>query len=355
MNHLVVFIRYSVYILILFALFILLYIVLRRVYQQVKDKRFNLRYVQIEEGLLNALSTPGPESAVRLAEEYKRFPDVLTKLLLDYAKLLSGPEREQLKIIFRIALEKKSLRDLRSRRTIRRLRATRLLGFFIDPLKMGSMLKLLEDKPIVRLAAVQAISRLPTPETLGLVFQAFESDLCPNIHSYINIILSLGAKAEVNIHEALKKPISQEKIALLIELVGAIPLRSLYLDILSFADHPEKEVRIKVARALGGLSIPDSVPVLIRLASDTAWEVQAQAVKGLGRLKSPEALDILAEAFFSKNWHVRFNARSGLMSLGEVGVKRLEEISQQTRDAYAAAMAAMALHDLYLSCEQMNT
>ncbi|MCX6578060.1 MAG: HEAT repeat domain-containing protein [Candidatus Aminicenantes bacterium] len=216
------------------------------------------------------------------------------------------------------------------------------------------MLKLLEDKPIVRLAAVQAISQLSTPETLGLVFQAFESDLCPNIHSYISIILSLGAKAEVNIHEALKKPISQEKIALLIELVGAIPLRSLYLDILSFADHPEKEVRIKVARALGGLSIPDSVPVLIRLASDTAWEVQAQAVKGLGRLKSPEALDILAEAFFSKDWHVRFNARSGLMSLGEAGVKRLEEISQQTRDSYAAAMAAMALHDLYLSCEQMN-
>jgi len=354
MNNLVVFIRYCVYSLILFALFILLYIILRRICQKVNDKRFNLRYVQIEEGLLNALSTPSPESAVRLAEEYKRFPDVLTKLLLDYAKLLSGPEREQLKIIFRIALEKKSLRDLRSRRTIRRLRATRLLGFFIDPLKMGSMLKLLGDKPIVRLAAVQAIARLPTPETLGLVFQSFESDLCPNIHSYISIILSLGAKAEVNIHEALKKPISQEKIALLIEMAGAIPLRSLYPDILPFAGHPEKEIRIKVARALGGLLIPDSIPVLIRLASDEAWEVQAQAIKSLGKLKSPEALDILAESFYSKNWHVRFNARSGLMSLGEAGVKRLEEISQQTRDSYAAAMAAMALHDLYLSCEQMN-
>jgi HEAT repeat protein len=229
-----------------------------------------------------------------------------------------------------------------------------LLGFFIDPLKMGSMLKLLEDKPIVRLAAVQAISQLSTPETLGLVFQAFESDLCPNIHSYISIILSLGAKAEVNIHEALEKPISQEKIALLIELAGAIPLRSLYSDILPFADHPEKEVRIKVARALGGLLIPDSIPVLIRLASDEAWEVQAQAVKSLGRLKSPEALDILAESFFSKNWHVRFNARTGLMNLGDAGVRRLEEISQQTRDAYAAAMAAMALHDMNLSCEQMN-
>jgi HEAT repeat protein len=355
MSRLVLFIRSSVYILILFALLILFYIVLRRVYQQVKDKRFNLRYVQIEEELLNALSTPGPESAVRLAEEYKKYPNVLTKLLLDYAKVLSGPEKERLKIIYRIALEKKSLKDLRSRRTIRRLRATRLLGFFIDPLKMDFMLKLLEDKPIVRLAAVQAISQLSTPETLPLVFKAFEADLCPNIHSYISIILSLGGKAEVNIREALKKPISSEKIALLIELVGAIPLRSLYPDILPFAGHPEKEIRIKVARALGGLLNPDSAPALIRLAYDEAWEVQAQAVKSLGKLKSLEALDVLSQAFFSKNWYVRFNARSGLMSLGEAGVKRLEEISRQTRDSYAAAMAAMALHDLYLSCEQMNT
>jgi HEAT repeat protein len=354
MNHLVVFIRYSVYSLMLFALFILLYIVLRRGYQKVKDKWFLRRYLRIEGQLLNVLSTPGPESAVRLAEEYRKYPNVLTKLLLDYAKVLSGPEKERLKIIYRIALEKKSLRDLTSRRSMRRLRATRLFGFFIDPMKMDYMLKLLGDKPIVRLAAVQAIARLSTPETLGLVFQSFESDMCPNIHSYISIILSLGAKAEVNIREALKKPISQEKIALLIELAGAIPLRSLYPDILPFAGHPEKEIRIKVARALGGLLIPDSIPVLIRLASDEAWEVQAQAIKSLGKLKSPEALDILAESFYSKNWYVRFNARAGLMNLGEAGVKRLEEIAQQTRDAYAAAMAAMALHDLNLSFEQMN-
>jgi hypothetical protein len=354
MNRLVIFIRYSVYILILFALLILLYIILRRVYQRVKDKRFHRRYLRIEGQLLNALSIPGPESAVRLAEEYKKYPNVLTKLLLDYAKVLSGPERARLKIIYRIALEKKSLRDLTSRRSMRRLRATRLFGFFIDPLKMDSMLKLLEDKPIVRLAAVQALSQFPTTETLPLVFKAFETDSCPNIHSYINVIFGLGGQAEAYIREALKKPISLEKIALLIELVGAIPLRALYPDILPFAGHPEKEIRIKVARALGGLLIPDSIPVLIRLASDEAWEVQAQAIKSLGKLKSPEALDVLAKAFFSKNWYVRFNARSGLMNLGEAGVKRLEEIAQQTRDAYAAAMAAMALHDMHLSYEQMK-
>ena len=354
MSQLVVFIRYSVYALILFALLILLYIVFRRIFQQANDKRFKLRYLQIEEELLNAISAQGPESPVLLAETYAKYPDVLTRLLLDYAKVLIGPEREQLKIIFRIALEKKSLKDLSSPRTMSRLRATRLLGFFIDPLKMDSMLKLLVDKPIVRLAAVQAISQLSTPETLDFVFRAFEADSCPNIHSYINVIFSLGGKAEVYIREALKKPISPEKIALLIELAGAIPLRSLYPDILPFAGQPEKEIRIKVARALGGLLNPDSAPALIRLASDEAWEVQAQAIKSLGKLKSPEALDILAESFYSKNWHIRFNARAGLMNLGEAGVKRLEEIAQQTRDAYAAAMAAMALHDIYLSCEQMN-
>jgi len=355
MNHLVIFIRFSVFILILFALLILLYIVSRRVYQQVKDKRFRRRYLQIEEELLNALSATEPESAALLAEKYAKYPKVLTKLLFDYAKVLIGPERDRLKIIFRIALEKKSTRDLSSRRTMRRLQATRLFGFFFDPLKMDFMLKLLNDKPIVRLAAVQAISQLPSAEALSIVFRAFEADSCPNVHSYTSVIFSLGGRAEGYIRETLKNPISLEKIALLIELVGAIPIRSLCQDILPFAGHAEKEIRIKVARALGGLLIPDSVPVLIRMASDEAWEVQAQAIKSLGKLKSPEALDILAGSFYSKNWHVRFNARAGLMNLGEAGVKRLEEIAQQTRDGYAAAMAAMALHDIYLSSESMSS
>ncbi len=354
MNQLVVIIRFSVYILILCALLILLYIALRRIQVHVSEKRFQLRYGTIEEELLKVIASPRPEPAARLATKYAEYPEVLTKLLLDYAKVLIGPERERLKTIYRLALKKKSSKDLASRRLTRRLRATRLLGFFVDPVEMNTILKLLEDKPIVRLAAVQAISQLSTPETLKLVFRAFESDSCPNIHSYINVIFSLGARAESNIREALKKPISLEKIALLIELVGAIPLRSLYADLLPFVDHPEKEIRIKVARALGGLRIPDSVPVLIRLASDEAWEVQAQAVKGLGKLKSPEALDILTESFFSKNWHVRFNARIGLMNLGEAGVLRLKAVAGQTRDPYAAAMAAMALHDLSLAAEPIR-
>lgn len=342
MSHLVLVIRYSVYILIFFALLILLYILLRRVQMQVLDRRFQAMLRQIEDELLSIIAAPDSEAAARLAAKYEKYPEVLTKLLLDYAKILIGPEKELLKTIYRVALERKSLKDVASQRMMRRLRATRLLGFFIDPVKMDSMLKLLEDKPIVRLAAVQAISQLSTPETLSLVFQAFEADSCPNIHSYINVIFGLGERAEPYLRQALKKPITKEKIALLIELVGAIPLRSVYPDILPFVDHPEKEIRIKVARALGGLLIPDSVPYLIRLASDEAWEVQAQAVKGLGKLRSPEALDILTESFFSKSWFVRFNARIGLMNMGEEGVRRLEKIARQTRDAYAAAMAAMA-------------
>jgi len=354
MNDLVLFIRTSVYVLIFFAVLLLVYIILRRMQLRVCDRRFQAGYRQIEEELLGVIAAPGPAAAAHLAAKYAKYPDVLTKILLDYAKVLIGPEKELLKMIYRIALEKKSLKNLASKRMTRRLRATRLLGFFIDPLKMDAMLKLLDDKPIVRLAAVQALSQLSTPQTLSLVFQAFEADSCPNIHSYTNVIFSLGERAEPYIRQALKKAISLEKSALLIDIGGAIPLRSLYPEILQFADHPDKEIRIKVARALGGLLLPDSVPLLIRLASDPAWEVQAQAVKSLGKLKSPEALDILAKSFFSKSWFVRFNARAGLMNLGEAGVRRLEEIARQTRDSYAAAMASMALHDLSLASELSN-
>jgi len=355
MNPLVLFIRVSVYLLILLVLLILLFIILKRTHSHFRDKRFRIRYQQVEAELLNIIAKPDEEATAGLAVKYAKYHDVLTLILLNYSKILSGPVREQLRIIFTVALEKRSMGDLASRRAMRRLRATRLLGFFIDPLKIDSMLKLLKDKPLVRLAAVQALSQLSTPETPDLVFQAFESDPSPNINSYMIIFLSLGGRVELNIRSALRKPLTEEKISLLIELAGAIPLRALYRDILAFVDHPSKEIRIKVVRALGGLLIPESAPVLIRLASDEAWEVQAQAVKSLGKLKNPGALEILTKSFFSENWYVRFNARSGLMNLGEDGIKQLDAISRQTDDSYAAAMATMALHDLTLSCEQTNT
>jgi len=228
----------------------------------------------------------------------------------------------------------------------RRLQSVRLFVIFFDPAESAFLFRLLEDKPIIKLAVVNALSRIPSPETLTLIFKAFEEDTGFTVQSYFNIMFSLGSRTEPLVKESLRKALPVDKLGLMLELIGAIPLRTLYEDVVALAGHPDKEIRIRVARTLGKLLIPETVDTLVALSSDEAWEVKAQAVKSLGRMKNPETMDILTKSLFSPYWYVRYNAGHGLAEMGEEGLRRLKEVAGQQDDKYARDMSVMVLNDL---------
>jgi hypothetical protein len=323
-----------------------LFILARRLVVQRREALFQVRYLRVEQDVLQAVSSGDIAQAVQTALAHRARPDVLTQVLVNFTEMISGRGREILKTIFDHALKRRFLKDLRSRLVARRLRATRLIGLFAASAERALLVDLLRDKPIVRLAAANALARVPDKESLALVFEAFEKDSGPDIHAYTNIIFGAGERIEPLVRDSLSKVQSAEKLSLLLELVGAIPLRSLSSVLPGYARHPEKEVRIKVAKALASLRSPDSYGTLLELAADKEWEVQAQALRGLGKLKDPAALEVLSKGLFSPAWHVRWNAREGLLDLGPEGVRRLEEVAGQTADRFAADMASMALESL---------
>jgi hypothetical protein len=336
-------------VILLFSVALFVFIVSHRLISERRGALFQTRYLRIELDVLQAISTGETGPAAEVALKYRSQPKVLTQVLIDFLEIISGRGQEVLKTIFEQTLKERCLRDLHSPFVARRLQATRLAGLFSAPPEKALLVDLLKDKPIIRLAAVNAMVQFPDPESLALVFQAFEQESCPRIHTYTNIIFGAGEKVEPLVKEYLKKPLPVEKLSLLVELAGVIPLPSLYPDLRGYADHPEKEVRIKVAKALGKFMIPDSYEILEKMASDTEWEVQAQALKALGSLRNPGALVLLTRGLFSPVWHVRYNARQGLLSLGSQGVRRLEEISRQEVDRFASDMATMALEELSFS------
>ena len=334
---------YSTLFLFSFSVFTFSYVVLRRIVLQRHEKKFRMRYQRIEKDILKAIENNKAEYSLKIAQKYKSHPNVLTHVLADYIDVIKGQGRDQLKIIFGHALKNKLLKALYSWRWTKRLRFVRLFIFFSNPSESHHIIRLLNDKPMIRLAAINALSRIPTLKTLSYIFQAFENDSDQNTRSYINILYSLGHKIEGLCREYLKKPLSSEKTALLIDLVGSIPLRSLYADILPLARHTEKEVRIAVARSLGRLLFPESFDILARLSEDESWEVQAQAIKSLANLQSSGALEILSNALFSPHWHVRYNAGHGLVQFGTQGTRRLKKMAKQNKDRFASDMAVMVL------------
>jgi HEAT repeat protein len=167
----------------------------------------------------------------------------------------------------------------------------------------------------------------------------------------MNIMHGLGLKIESFVSEYISQPLSVEKLTLLIELAGSVPLRSVYDKVSGFSSHPEKEIRIAAARALGNLLIPEAQEDLIRLTEDEDWEVQAQAYKSLGKLKLNDSPGVLEKGLYSFNWHVRYNAGHSLAMLGTTGIGRLKAIAQEKKDRFASDMAIMVLDSIFYTEE----
>jgi hypothetical protein len=341
---------YSFAYLLLLSLSLFAFIFLRRLLIESQERRDRAVYELIEKDLLEVLTASAPRpAALALAAKHRARSKVLKRVLVQYREALIGRSLEPLKTIFEGTIRRRCLRDLRSPILATRLQNVRLFIDFSRPDEALHLVKLLHDKPIVRLAALQALTGIASGETLGQIFDLFERDPEPNLYAYSNVLYSLGPRIEPFVRTMFDRALPPEKTGLLIEIAGRLLLRGLYPDVVFFARHENKELRIRAARTLGRLLVPGSTRTLMDLAADPAWEVQAQALRSLGALRDWRTVPVLVKGLFSPQWHVRYNAGYALAAFGMIGIVQLREISRQNEDRFAADMAAMVLDAVVLT------
>jgi len=341
---------YSFAYLLLLSGSLFLFILVRRLLVESRERKDLRLYLEMERELLEVWTAPSPSrAALEFARRHKSRPRVLKQLLVAYREALVGQALEPLKIIFERTIRGRCLRELRSPFLATRLQNVRLFVDFSRPEEAVHLVKLLHDKPVVRLAALNALTGIASRDTLAVIFDLFERDPAPNFYSYSNVFNSLGQRIEPFVRTSLRKPLPPDKHALLIEMAGRLLLRGLYRDVVLFALSPVKELRIRAARTLGRLAVPASRRPLGALAADPEWEVQAQAIRSLSLLQDWRAIPLLVKALFSPNWHVRYNAGYGLAGYGLVGILQLQEVSRQKEDRFAADMATMVLDTVVLT------
>jgi len=341
---------YSFVYLLLLSCSLFLFILGRRLLIESRERNDRRVYESMERDLLEVLTARDPRgAAAAFARRHASRPRLLKELLVAYREALAGRSLEPLKVIFERTIRGRCLRELRSRWLASRLQNVRLFIDFSRPEEAVHLVKLLHDKPVVRLAALNALAGIASRETLAHIFDLFEKDPEPNLYAYSNIFFSLGPRIEPFVRATLDRGLPPAKAGLLVEMAGRLLLRGLYLDVVAFARHPDKELRIRAARTLGRLLVPESVRTLTDLAADPSWEVQAQALRSLGRLQDWRTVPILIKGLFSPQWHVRHNAGYALAAFGLIGIVQLQEISRQTEDRFAADMAAMVLDTVVLA------
>lgn len=344
------FVLYSFGILLAMSATLFVLILARRLFVQRRERRDRAAYEAMEKALLEVLTAADvPGAAGAFAGRFRGRPRVLKRLLVAYREALVGRALEPLRRIFEGTIRDRCLRELRSPWLATRLQNVRLFVDFSTPEEAVHLVKLLHDKPVVRLAALNALTGIASPDTLAIIFDLFEKDPRPNFYAYSNIFNSLGQRIEPYLRASLRKPLPAGKLALLVEMAGRLVFRGLYRDVVPFAGHADKELRIRTARTLGRLLVPASAPTLCALAADPAWEVQAQAFRSLGSLQDWKTLPVVARGLYSPSWHVRYNAGYALAAFGLVGVLELQSVSRQRKDRFAADMAAMVLDTVILA------
>lgn len=346
---------YSLIFLFLFTLFLFIYISIRRFVLTYREKRHRYIRQAIESDILVAITSAKKSRWQRELKQYLRYSEIFTEVLLEFWQTLSGTPRDQLKNIFSFFLKEKYRRQISSRRLIKRVKATKAFVIFAEEKDAPAIIQLLNDHPLVKLATLSSLTLNPQPKILESIFTSFLQETQTPLRYYFDLFTSMGKIIEPFVKKTLKKSLSEEKLALLVELIGTIPLTSLYPQLLRLSIHPSKEIRVKTARALGNLSLPleEIIDTLLLLAEDEAWEVRAQALKSLGKLRAKKALTLLAQALFSPYWYCRLNGARALVQFGEKGIKTLRRIAHQKKDPYAADMAHMILEEIVITGEQL--
>lgn len=230
----------------------------------------------------------------------------------------------------------------KSARWWKRLECARFLSVAAMPQDVARLKRLISDQhPAVHVAAVASLQRM---EDAALTLAALERlpRLSPTVQAYYAAML---LRARPVVVEHLQKQLRRTEdpaLARLTEFAARLGEPALREPLTALADHPDPEVRVQAARALGSFPHRESVAALKRLIADDAWPVRAQAARSLGMIADIGSLPLVKAALRDNVWWVRLRAALGLMRFGAVGRNALLE-AEVGGDPYAYAMARMVL------------
>jgi HEAT repeat protein len=229
-----------------------------------------------------------------------------------------------------------------SARWWKRLETARFLSVVATPKDVSRLTRLINDPhPAVHVAAVASLERM---ENTSLTLAALDRlpRLAPTVQAYYAAMLLRSRPVVIEHLQKRLRRADDPALPRLAEFAARLGEPALRERLTALADHPDPEVRIQAARALGSFPHRESVAALKRLATDDAWAVRAQAVRSLGMITDVSTLPLVKAALRDNEWWVRLRAALALMRFAGAGRNALLE-AEVGPDPLARAMAQLVL------------
>ncbi|WP_405596787.1 HEAT repeat domain-containing protein [Streptomyces sp. NBC_01410] len=235
--------------------------------------------------------------------------------------------------------------DLGRRGAVRRGRAAEVLGQLRHTPAAPPLCRLLHDRdPEVRLVAARALGLIGEPSVVPQLLDCLYGPRTVPPAVVTRALTSFGPEALRSIAAGLDHPEPLVR-AVAIETLGAIGGVSRTAEIASaLSEDPDAEVRIRAARALGRLGMPDGLePLLAAVGPGQPIALRRVAAGALGSLGAVAATARLRGLLGDPDDHVAGTAARSLLRLGDVGGVELRAAADGRWGLRAAAQARAAL------------
>jgi HEAT repeat protein len=229
-----------------------------------------------------------------------------------------------------------------SARWWKRLECARFLSVAAVPADVARLARLINDPhPAVHVAAVASLERM---ENTALTLTALDRlpQLAPTVQAYYAAMLLRSRPVVVDHLQKRLRRADDPALPRLAEFAARLAEPGLRERLTALADHPDPEVRVQSARALGAFPHRESVAALKRLVADDAWAVRAQAVRSLGMIADVSTLPLVKTALQDAVWWVRLRAALALMRFASGGRNALLD-AEVGANPFASAVAKLVL------------
>lgn len=330
--HLVNVLSYSIVVMFCAVVALFGYMALMRVVLARRERSDEARKESVRPLALDILTSDGsPEEAVwKLAHlTTKKDRRALDEVLLQYARIVRGPEKELLTRVFeQMGFVAEDIDRIDGGNHLEQAEAAYHLGMMGSTRAVPYLLERLrsEDAAVV-FASLDALSHIGTRAAIDGVMAYLNAGGRLQSSRISEVLLERTDEFSPLIIDELERGDARGDLKdVLIDTEGAMRDRRAVALLTSFmeSDREEAVTRAKAARSLGRIGEVESCDHLEKALEDPEALVRAEAAEALGRLGCSGSVDSLGRALLDEVFEVRVNAAFALTKLGEGGAEVLE-------------------------------
>lgn len=260
-----------------------------------------------------------------------------------------GETRERLNGLAKISgMDRAARRMLREGDSAEKLLAIVSLGYLGEKSDQAALKKFLtSDQPIACLQAARALLRID-PEILGELMPVIVRRTDLPTASIANILKDVGADivspvlANMLRHDFLEEATCQHMIRLIALTVAAHP-SVVHLSLRMIAEKTE-EVEV-LAACLKVMRAPGDLVKIRQFIRHPNWQIRVHAASALGDMGEEKDLELLIHLLSDPEWWVRYRATQAISRLPFVTLGDLEDIKKHLSDSFAIDMLSQVISE----------